>query len=401
MSERKYPELLDDFLRYTAVDTMVDPANEEIPSSSGQMALARMLVKEMEALELSDVFLQENSICGGTLKGNDDGLTGVSFIAHMDTAADLPGDAKARVIENYKGGNIALNGSVSLTIDENPELENYIGDTLIVTSGDTLLGADDKAAIAETMTLVKHLRANPGIPHGDIQLIFVPDEEKGLVGAKALDMERVIGEYGICLDCCGIGEYVIENWWAGDATVTFRGVTAHPMSAKGKMVNSILQAQEYIQTLPERERPEHTEKKEPFYYVSNISGTTGETTVKINVRDFDKESYENRKVFLHELAGKFKDCSIQYTDRYGDCSQALSTHPRLLKTVSEGMKVLDIKEIPLSMRGGYDGSALGMKGLPTLNVFTGAHNFHSAQEYLPLGSAGKAVDLLLYLVSHI
>lgn len=401
MRNRNYPELLEDFLRYTTIDTTVSHQNNNIPSSEGQHRLAGELKKEMEALELSDIFLLENSICGGLLKGNDRNLSSVSLFAHMDTASDMPGNTSARLIENYTGGDISLNENTSLTVSENAELENYRGDTLIVTSGDTLLGADDKAAIAEIMSLVKYLKKHDEIRHGDIQIIFVPDEEKGLVGAKALDMNLVTGGYGVCLDCCGIGEYVIENWWAGDASVTFRGVTAHPMSAKGKMVNSILQAQEYIQALPERDRPEYTEKKEAFYYVSEISGTTGETTVKINIRDFDKESYENRKKLLVNLAGKFKNCTIEYTDRYGDCSKALSTNPDLLKTVSAGMKALGIKEIPLSMRGGYDGSALGMKGLPTLNIFTGAHNFHSAQEYLPLGSAEKAVDLLLYLVTNI
>lgn len=401
MKKQNYTELLQDFLRYTSIDTTVSRENEHIPSSEGQHTLSGLLKKEMEKLELSDIFQLENSICGGLLKGNDKGLSKVTLFAHMDTASDMPGNTKARVIENYPGGDVSLNENTFLKVSENPELENYKGDTLVVTSGDTLLGADDKIAIAEIMSLVKYLKKHDDIKHGDVQIIFVPDEEKGLIGAKALDMSLVSGAYGVCLDCCGIGEYVIENWWAGTATITFRGVTAHPMSAKGKMVNSILQAQEYLQALPAGDRPEHTEKKEAFYYVSEICGTTAETTVHVNIRDFEKESYDQRKKFLVDLAGKYENCTLEYTDSYGDCSQALGTNPKLLKTVSEGMKALGIKEIPLSMRGGYDGSALGMKGLPTLNIFTGAHNFHSAQEYLPLGSAEKAVDLLIYLVTHI
>ncbi|MBI9108892.1 MAG: peptidase T [Spirochaetales bacterium] len=401
MKNDNYKDLLEDFLRYTKIDTKVSHDNEEVPSSPGQNSLAKLLHQEMTDLGLSELFLLDNAICGGQLPGNNSSLEKVTLFAHLDTAADLPGNTKARIIENYPGGDVSLNEKSSILVSENSELSNYVGDTLIVTSGDTLLGADDKIAIAEVMALVKYLKNNDEIPHGDIQIIFVPDEEKGLVGAKALDMSLVRGSYGVCLDCCGIGEYVIENWWAGEALVTFRGVTAHPMSAKGKMVNSILQAQEYIQGLPETERPEHTEKKEGFFYLSNLNGSTVETTAKIHVRDFDKESYENRKKMLFELALKFKNCTIEYTERYGDCAKALSENPKLLKTVREGMEALEIKGIPLSMRGGYDGSALGMKGLPTLNIFTGAHNFHSAQEYLPLRSAEKAVDLLLYLVTHI
>ena len=308
-------------------------------------------------------------------------------------------------MKKYNGGVIPFAGSVEkLSPQDNPELLNYIGQDIIVTDGTSLLGADDKAAIAAGVEALKYMINTPSFSHGDIRLVLLPDEETGIRGAKALDVGELNSNFGICLDCCEIGEYVVENWYAGSARITVRGATAHPMSAKGKLVNALCIATEIIAALPEKERPEHTEKREGYYWVHNLHGDTASATLDIAIRDFELTGYKQRKAVLENIVKsinqrwKSERITLELTDIYENVKPALDKTPAILDNVRKAMRNLGITPKPLIMRGGYDGSVITPKGLPTINIFTGAHNFHSIREFLPVESLRLASEMLLEMV---
>ncbi|KKD60480.1 peptidase M20 [Grimontia sp. AD028] len=406
--------IVDRFLQYTRINTTTSRekgAAGIMPSSDGQMELARLIKSELEALGLVDIELRDTAILTATLPSNlpaeqKDKVKTVSFFAHLDTSAEQTNDTKAKIV-SYEGGDICLNEArgITLKLAEFPELGNYVGDDILVTDGTSLLGADDKAAIAAIMDAVSYLVANPEIPHGDVKVAFVPDEEQGLRGAKAFDAEAFGADFGYTLDCCGIGEFVHENWNAGDVVVTFTGQSAHPMSAKGKLKNSLLMAHKFISMLPEGEAPQYTEGTEGYYWVKEMSGNSAKTVLKMDVRDFTKDGYQTRMNFLKNLA---ESCgalwgegsvSITLADRYENVANSLegdAGFPIDIARRAYARNDIEMKAIP--MRGGYDGAVLSQKGLPCPNIFTGAHNFHSIYEYLPVKSLKAASSVVVEVI---
>lgn len=394
------------FLEYTLINTTADPTNHQLPSSKNQFQLAQHVANQFADSPSVSVEIKKNAITIISLPANIANVPSIVFFGHLDTAPDHTGDTKAIRVNNYAGNAIVLPGSGDLFSPENhPELLNYIGQDLITTDGTSLLGADDKAAIAAGAEALQYLIDHPEVPHGDIRLVLLPDEEIGIRGAKALDVTELNADFGICLDCCGVGEYVVENWYAGSATITVKGTTAHPMSAKGKLVNALCIATEVIAALPPKERPEHTEGREGYYWPHNLTGDTASATLNIAIRDFEIEGYQQRKSTLQTIIDELKlrwgseRISITLNDIYDNVKPSLDQTPYILENVKRAMHNLNIEPKPLLMRGGYDGSVITPKGLPTINIFTGAHNFHSTKEFLPIESLRLASEMLLEMVA--
>lgn len=403
-------DIVDRFLAYTRINTTTDRTKGKagiMPSSDGQMVLARKLAHELEELGLVDVVLRDSTILTATLPTNvDHPVPVVSFFAHLDTSAEQPTDTKAQ-ITNYQGGDITLNPELGIVLKaaEFPELSSYIGQDIITTDGTSLLGADDKAGIAAIIDALQYLQENPDIPHGEVKVAFVPDEEQGLLGSKAFDVKAFGADFGYTLDCCGIGEFVCENWNAGDAVVTFHGQSAHPMSAKGKLKNSLLMAHKFISQLPAGEAPEYTEGREGYYWVKLLSGNSAKTVLNLDVRDFTRDGYQQRMAFLCRLATSSEDLwgegsvELSLSDRYQNVANSLegeASFPINIALEAYQRNGIEPKIIP--MRGGYDGAVLSQKGLPCPNIFTGAHNFHSIYEYLPVPSLRAASQVVTSVI---
>ena len=405
MSRISTQEITDIFLNYTKINTTSDASSVQLPSSQNQYKLAQLVAKELMDAGCTDVDIQDNAITTIRLAANQKKAPSIVFFAHLDTAPDHTGDTHAEIVKNYQGGDISFSQTDELiSAAGNSDLNNYIGQDIIVTDGTSLLGADDKAAIAAAVSAIKYMINNPEFKHGEIKLVLLPDEEIGIRGAKALNVELLNADFGVCLDCCGIGEYVIENWYAGDAVVTFNGTTAHPMSAKGKLVNALIMANEFINKLPESERPEHTEGREGYFWVNSITGDTSKAKLSLAIRDFDQLGLNARQAALIAISNDLNDqfgterVSVSQSDTYGNVKEGLDKQPEILNYVKVAMDNLNITPKPLTMRGGYDGSVITPKGLTTVNVFTGAHNFHSVKEYLPCESLRMASEMLLEIV---
>ena len=405
MSRINTRQITDLFLNYTKINTTSDSKSMQLPSSQNQYKLAQLVAKELMDAGASHVDIQDNAITTIRLDANQKNAPSIVFFAHLDTAPDHEGDTHAEIISNYQGGDIPFtNTDDKISVAGNPDLNNYLGQDIIVTDGTSLLGADDKAAIAAAVSAIKYMILHPDFKHGEIKLVLLPDEEIGIRGAKALDVELLNADFGVCLDCCGIGEYVVENWYASDAQVIFNGTTAHPMSAKGKLVNALVIANEFMNQLPETERPEHTEGREGYFWVTNVSGDTSKTKLELVIRDFEQLGFTDRQEMLStitsDLNNKFGDgrVSLTQSNTYGNVKEGLDKQPEILNYVTAAMANLNIQAKPLTMRGGYDGSVITPKGLTTVNVFTGAHNFHSVKEYLPCESLKMASEMLLEIV---
>ena len=403
-------DIVDRFLAYTRINTTTDRAKGKagiMPSSDGQMVLAQKLVHELEELGLVDVVLRENAILTATLPANVNyAVPVVSFFAHLDTSAEQPADTRAK-ITNYQGGDITLNTELNIVLKaaEFPELENYIGQEVITTDGTSLLGADDKAGIAAIIDALKYLQENPAIPHGTVKVAFVPDEEQGLRGSKAFDVNAFGADFGYTLDCCGIGEFVCENWNAGDAVLTFHGQSAHPMSAKGKLKNSLLLAHKFVSLLPAGEAPEYTEGREGYYWVKQLSGNSAKTVLNLDIRDFTRAGYQQRMDFLRRLAANCESLwgegsiELELSDRYQNVANSLEGQANFpIAIAQEAYQRNGITPRIIPMRGGYDGAVLSQKGLPCPNIFTGAHNFHSIYEYLPVPSLRAASQVVATVI---
>lgn len=393
------------FLEYTLINTTSVPTSQNLPSSDNQFKLAQHVANQFAHHTGVTVDINHHAITTITLPANIANAPSIVFFAHLDTAPDHTGDTHAIRVNQYDGQAIILPGSGErFSPDNHPELLDYIGQDLITTDGTSLLGADDKAAIAAGAEALQYLIAHPEVPHGDIRLVLLPDEEIGIRGAKALDVQALNADYGICLDCCGVGEYVIENWYAGSAQITVKGTTAHPMSAKGKLVNALCIATEVITALPPKERPEHTEGREGYYWPHKLTGDTASATLDIAIRDFEIDGYQQRKSTLQAIVADLKQhwgderVSITLNDIYDNVKPSLDKSPEILENVKRAMHNLGITPKPLLMRGGYDGSVITPKGLPTINIFTGAHNFHSTKEFLPVESLRLAAEMLLEMV---
>lgn len=405
-----YIDIVERFLAYTKINTTTNRekgAAGIMPSSDGQMVLAKKVAEELTSLGLSDVNVSERAIVTATLPANtDESLPTVAFFGHLDTSAEHTTDTHAQILP-YHGDDLCLNKdkNIFLRKSEFPELEDYLGDDIIVTDGTSLLGADDKAAIAAIVDAVQYFIQHPDIKHGPVKVGFVPDEEQGLRGAKAFDVESFGATFAYTLDCCGVGELVYENWNAGDAEIIFNGQSAHPMSAKGKLKNSLLMAHKFIAMLPGGEAPEYTDGREGYYWVKQLQGNSAKTVLKMDVRDFTEQGYQQRMAFLGQLA---KSCetlwgenSVQCSlaDRYANVFNSLQGDNRYpIDIAIQAYQNCGIEPKPIPMRGGYDGAALSQKGLPCPNIFTGAHNFHSIYEYLPVKSLKAASRVIVEVI---
>ena len=378
-----------------------------LPISPGQMAFAKNLEKELKEIGLEDISLDENGYLMASLPANDGKETPViGFIAHMDTSPDLSGrNVKPRVVKNYDGNDIVLNESQNIVLktDFFPEIKKYIGQDIVVTDGLTLLGADDKAGIAEIVSAMEYLIANPQIKHGKIRVGFTPDEEIGL-GAHKFDVNRFGAKWAYTLDGGEIGELEYENFNAAVARVTFKGLNVHPGEAKHKMINSIRVANQFAIMLPRWETPEHTEGYEGFYHLIDFKGTVEKTELVYIIRDHDRDRFERRKKEIEHLVNKinkeFPDCaSVDIKDQYFNMREKVEPVKYIVDYAYKAMEEAGVEPKVKPIRGGTDGSQLSFKGLPCPNIFAGGHNFHGRFEYVPVQSMEKAMMTIVNIAS--
>lgn len=390
--------LTDRFLKYVKFDTQSDELTNLTPSTPGQYKFAQALEKELHELGLEEISLDENGYLMATLPANTDReVPTVGFIAHLDTSPDLSGhNVNPRIVKAYDGGDITLNADndVVLYPSEFPELLHYVGQDLIVTDGTTLLGADDKAGIAEIISAVEYLKAHPEIEHGKIRIAFNPDEEIGQ-GAHKFDVERFGADWAYTMDGGEVGELEYENFNAAVANVTFKGRNVHPGYAKHKMVNSIRIANQFILMLPRWETPEHTEGYEGFYHLVKIEGDVEKTTLTYIIRDHDRDRFERRKRELEHLTRKtnneFPGCAtIEIRDQYFNMREKIEPVMHIITIAEKAMELAGVTPKVQPIRGGTDGAQLSFKGLPCPNIFAGGLNFHGRYEFVPIPSMEKA-----------
>ncbi|MEM9362827.1 MAG: peptidase T [Bacteroidota bacterium] len=396
-------QLLPRFLEYVAIDTQSDPYSKTTPSTEKQLNLAKKLVTELHTLGMQDVSIDANGYIMATLPSNlEKEVPTIGFIAHMDTTPDFTGkNVSPQIIKSYDGGDIVLNKGkdVVLSPDYFPELLQYKGQTLITTDGTTLLGADDKAGVAEIITAMEYLREHPEVKHGKIRIAFTPDEEIGR-GAHKFDVKKFGAQWAYTVDGSQIGELEFENFNAAGATIKISGKSVHPGYAKNKMINAIHIANEFLSLLPPHETPEKTEGREGFFHVHKIKGEIEVAEIELIVRDHDTEHFKARKQLLQDivekLSHKFGDCiELHVENQYFNMREKVEPVFHIVEIAEEAMKSLDIEPIIKPIRGGTDGSQLSFMGLPCPNIFAGGHNFHGKYEYIPLESMQKAVQVIV------
>lgn len=400
-------KVVDRFIKYVKEDTKADPSSSSCPSSSIQIDFAKKLVEELKEIGLSDAAVDENGYVMATLESNTDKeVETIGFIAHMDTAPDMSGkNVNPKIVENYDGKDIVLSedGSVVLSPSDSPEILNYVGKTLITTDGTTLLGADDKAGIAEIVTAMEYLINNPEIKHGKIRVGFTPDEEIGR-GADKFDIEKFGAKYAYTLDGGEIGELEYENFNAAGAVIKVNGRNVHPGYAKNKMKNAVLIAMELGGMLPKEEIPSKTEGYEGFYHLDELNGSVEEVKMEYIIRDFDMNSFENRKKVMEDVVNKINGkygkntVVLEMNDQYYNMKEKVEPVKYIVDIVEEAMKETGINPMIKPIRGGTDGARLSFEGLPTPNIFTGGHNFHGKYEYIPTFAMEKAVELVVKIV---
>ena len=391
------------FLNYVKFDTQSDELTNLTPSTPGQMIFAQALEKELKKMGLQNISLDENGYLMATLPSNiDKKVPTVGFIAHLDTSPDMSGrHVNPRIVENYDGGDIVLDeaAGVALSPSDFPELTDYKGQSLIVTDGKTLLGADDKAGIAEIIAAIEHLQNHPEIKHGDIRIAFNPDEEIGL-GAHKFDVQRFGADWAYTMDGGAIGELEFENFNAASVKVSFKGRNVHPGYAKHKMINSIRIANQFCIMLPRWETPEHTEGYEGFYHLIGFEGTVEETKLTYIIRDHDRDRFERRKKELEHLTRKinheYPGCaSIEIKDQYYNMREKIEPVMHVVDIAKQAMENAGVKPKVQPIRGGTDGAQLSFKGLPCPNIFAGGLNFHGRYEFVPIPSMEKAADVIV------
>jgi len=401
-------KVIDKFIRYVKIDTQSSEESTTMPSTEEQLTLANMLVEELKAMGLEDALVDNNGYVMATLKSNTDkNVPVVGFIAHMDTAPDASDEnVKPQFVENYQGQDISLGNTAMLSPADFPELLYYKGQTLITTDGTTLLGADDKAGIAEIMTAVEYLLNHPDIKHGTVKFGFTPDEEIGR-GADKFDVKKFGADFAYTIDGGRIGELEYENFNAAGLTVTVTGRNVHPGTAKNQMINSIIIAMEYNSLLPADQRPEHTEGDEGFFHLMDFRGSVDKTFLKYIVRDHDKNKFEQKKRIAQEVAdflnkkyGK-EVISVELTDQYFNMKEKIEPVKYIVDIAEKAMIAAGVEPIIKPIRGGTDGSRLSFMGLPTPNIFAGGHNFHGIHEYIPAQSMEKAVEVIVNVVKGI
>ena len=397
----------DRFLRYVKIDTQSDPEAEGCPSTKKQFHLAKELVRELNGFGLTDVSLDENAYVMATLPSNTDKkIPKIGFIAHMDTAPDMSGKGvNPQLVKNYDGKDIILNEkeNIILSPKDFPELMKYVGQDLYTTDGTTLLGADDKAGIAEIMTAIEYLVENPEIEHGEIKIGFTPDEEIGR-GADLFDVKKFGADFAYTLDGGEIGELEYENFNASMAKITINGRNVHPGTAKNQMINSIMIAMELNAMLPVSERPEHTEGYEGFFMMMSFNGSVEKTDIMYIIRDHDMDKFKKKNELMYNVVDflnkKYGENTIvmELKDQYYNMKEKVEPVKYIVDIVENAMVELGIKPKIKAIRGGTDGSRLSYMGLPTPNIFAGGHNFHGKYEYIPLESMKKAVDIILKVI---
>ncbi|ALQ46989.1 peptidase T [Raoultella ornithinolytica] len=390
MSSPLASQLTQRFFRYLAISSQSDPRATTLPTTPGQHEMARELAEELSRLGLDDIVIDDHATVTAVKRGNVPGAPRIGFITHIDTVdVGLSPDIHPQILR-FTGDDLCLNSEkqIWLRVAEHPEILAYPDEEIIFSDGTSVLGADNKSAVTVVMTVLENL--TPEHRHGDIVVAFVPDEEVGLRGAKALDLSRFAVDFAWTIDCCELGEIVYENFNAAAAEIRFTGVTAHPMSAKGVLVNPLLMAADYISHFDRLQTPEHTAGREGYVWFNGIQGDQNSTLLQASIRDFDSESFLRRKQQIGDVAEKiaaqYPTASVEFSigDTYSNISNAIGDDRRAIDLMFEAMESIGVTPKPTPMRGGTDGAALSAKGLLTPNFFTGAHNFHSKFEFLPL-----------------
>lgn len=398
--------LVNRFLNYAKQDTTSNESSTAIPSTSSQMVFAKALVKEMEDIGLKDISLDSNGYIMATLPANiEKDVPVIGFIAHMDTSPDMSGlNVNPQIIENYNGEDIVLNSDKNIVLSptEFPDLLDHIGLTLITTDGTTLLGADNKAGIAEILTAIEYLVQNPVTPHGTIKIGFTPDEEIGR-GADLFNVEKFAADFAYTVDGGPIGELEYENFNAATAKITIQGRSVHPGTAKNKMLNSILIANELNSMLPTNERPEYTEDYEGFFHLMHFDGTVEKTSITYIIRDHSMEKFQNKKQLLAQIVEflnyKYGDIiNLEIVDSYYNMKEKIEDHMYIIDIARQAMEQINIKPIIEPIRGGTDGARLSFMGLPCPNIFTGGLNFHGKFEYISIEAMEKSVETILKII---
>ena len=396
--------IINRFTSYITIDTESDPKSDSTPSTEKQWNLAKKLAEELKEMGMSDVSIDENAYVMATLPSNvKHEVPAIGFVSHFDTSPDFTGaNIKPQIVENYDGKDIILNEAedIVLSPDYFEDLLQYKGQTLITTDGTTLLGADDKAGITEIMSAVEYLLQHPEIKHGPIKVGFTPDEEIGR-GAHKFDVEKFGAKWAYTMDGSQIGELEYENFNAAGADVKVKGKIVHPGYAKGKMVNSMYIAQDFVNSLPRLETPEHTEGRQGFFHLTQISGKVEETNMHYIIRDHDKEHFEARKKMMLDLAAEINSqhqkevITIKIKDQYFNMREKVEPVMHIVDIAEDAMKAVDVEPIIKPIRGGTDGSQLSFMGLPCPNIFAGGHNFHGRYEYVPVESMIKATEVIV------
>lgn len=395
--------VVDRFLKYVTFATQSDEESGITPSTSGQRVFAEALVKELEALGLEEISLDDNSYLMATLPSNmeDKEVPTIGFISHLDTSPDMSGEGVKPRIVSYAGGDIVLNEAENIVLSPRmfPEMEQYIGQDLIVTDGTTLLGADDKAGVAAIISAVAYLKEHPEIKHGKIRIGFTPDEEIG-AGADHFDVEKFGCEFAYTVDGGEIGELEYENFNAAAAKVVFSGRNVHPGTAKDKMVNASLLAVEFASMLPADQRPETTEGYEGFFHLTTMVGSVEQAVLQYIVRDHSRELFEQKKHLLEQITAQLNKkypgmVSLEMHDQYYNMREIVEPKKYIVDLASEAMEAVGVKPQIKPIRGGTDGARLSFMGLPCPNLFTGGHNFHGRYEYIPIPSLQKSMETVV------
>ncbi len=400
-------KLIERFLKYVKIDTQSDENSQTCPSTEKQLVLAKLLVEELNSLGLSDVSLDKNGYVMATLPSNiDRNVPVIGFISHMDTSPDMSGEnVNPQIIKNYDGGDIIINKEKNLVLSPKlfPEMKEFIGHTLITTDGNTLLGADDKAGIAEIISAIEYFVKNPQVKHGTIKIAFTPDEEIGR-GVDKFDVTKFGAQFAYTIDGSGPGELEYENFNAAKATVKIQGRNVHPGYAKNKMLNAILIAMEFNSLLPVNERPEYTQDYEGFYHLIKFDGSVENATLVYIIRDHDRTKFEHKKKFI-EKAGEFtqekygKDVlSIEVVDQYYNMREKVEPVFHIVEIAKKAMELVGVQPKVVPIRGGTDGSKLSYMGLPCPNIFAGGMNFHGKFEYVSVETMEKAKDVIIKII---
>lgn len=404
--------IVDRFMRYAAIPSQSKEDVAEVPSTASQWDIAKALQEDLAELGLQDIQLNEHCVVQAKLPARlhnpELNVAKVGWVCHMDTVdVGLSPEVHPQIIRNYQGGDICQNEAQGIYIREadHPELKDHIGEDIIVSDGTSVLGADNKAAIANVMAALEVLHEDESIEHGDIYIAFVPDEEVGLKGSHMIDFDRFPVDYAFTIDCCTLGEVVYETFNAGSGCLQIQGVSAHPMSSKHNLVNPIMVAVDFINLLNRGEQPEYTEGREGYIWVTDMHSDPLNCTIKLNIRDHNKAGYEAKKAYLEEAVKitqmKHPKAKIQLDlqDVYGNIADAVTDDNRqCIDQIYQALEELDIPAKTIPMRGGTDGSYISMRGILTPNYFTGAHNFHSRAEFMPMDAVEKSCRVTLKLI---